>query len=115
MDPWLQSLITALVGIFAGSGFWAWLSSRSKSNNAWGRLLLGLAYDKIATMGMHYIDRGWITKDEYEEFRKYLYEPYKELGGNGTADQVMEQMKHLPWKSYPRYVAAPGRRSKGEG
>lgn len=116
MDPWMQSVGTVLVAIVASSGFWAWFgawhASRNKVQNAMVRLLLGLAYDKIATMGLHYIDRGWITKDEYEEFRKYLYEPYKEFGGNGVAEQIMQQVSQLPLRSHNRYVIAQGRRHR---
>jgi len=39
-----------------------------------------------------YIDRGHISRDEYEAFEQYLYTPYKELGGNGLADKIKEQV-----------------------
>lgn len=29
-------------------------------------MLIGLAHDRIVYLGMSYIDRGWITQDEYE-------------------------------------------------
>lgn len=112
MDPWMQFVTVFISGLFASSGFWAFLASRRKTQDAWARLLLGLAYDKIATMGMNYIERGWITRDEYEEFRKYLYEPYKEFGGNGVSDQIMLQVQKLPFKSYNRYAVVTGRRNR---
>ena len=55
----------------------------------------GLAHDRIVSLGMVYIERGWITKDEYENLRDYLYEPYKALGGNGSAKRVMEGVNRL--------------------
>lgn len=112
MDPWLQSVITAVVAIFASAPFWSWMASRKKAESAMVRLLLGLAYDKIVVQGMHYIDRGWITKDEYEDFCKYLYDPYLEFGGNGVAEQIHRQVSQLPLKSHPRYAAVPGRRNR---
>lgn len=63
------------------------------------RLLMGLAYDKIQQLGLSYIDRGWISGAEYEDFRKYLYEPYKDFGGNGVAEQIMQQVSNLPLRS----------------
>lgn len=60
---------------------------------------MGLAYDKIQQLGMGYIDRGWISVAEYEDFRKYLYEPYRDFGGNGVAEQVMLQVSALPMRS----------------
>lgn len=45
---------------------------------------------------MSYVDRGWITKDEYEDFFKYLYEPYAKFGGNGLAERVMLEVAKLP-------------------
>ena len=47
-------------------------------------------------MRMSYIERGWITQDEYEDLNKYLYNPYREMGGNGTAERLMTEIKKLP-------------------
>lgn len=49
----------------------------------------------MVALGMTYIERGWITKDEYENLSDYLYEPYKALGGNGSAKRVMEGVNRL--------------------
>jgi hypothetical protein len=57
---------------------------------------MGLASDKISYLGMTYILNGSITRDEFEDLRKYLYEPYVELGGNGTAERVMIEVSKLP-------------------
>ena len=34
--------------------------------------------------------------DEYENLNTYLYEPYKKLGGNGSALRVMQEVNKLP-------------------
>lgn len=77
---------------------------------------MGLAYDKITHLGMKYIERGWISKDEYEDFRKYFYEPYKDFGGNGVGDKVMQEINTLPFKSFNKYFdkVAEARRVKPE-
>ena len=36
--------------------------------------------------------------DEYEDLIHYLYDPYVELGGNGSAEKVMQEIKKLPMK-----------------
>jgi hypothetical protein len=99
METWVASLITVVASIVASSGFWAWMMKRSSRNDATTKLLLGLAHDRIVFLGMSYADRGWITKDEYEDFFKYLYQPYSEFGGNGLAEKVMLEVKALPIKN----------------
>jgi|SRR5690349_13379652 len=92
------ALISAVVGVGTSSGFWAYFQKRSDKNSAATRLLLGLAYDKIITVGMGYIHRGYVSKDEYEEYLKYLVEPYKQMGGNGVADRVAKDVGALPFR-----------------
>lgn len=43
-------------------------------------MLKGLGHDRICYLGECYIQRGYITKDEYENLRDYLYLPYKKIG-----------------------------------
>jgi hypothetical protein len=60
---------------------------------------MALAYDKIINVGMLYIQRGWVSKDEYEEYVKYLVEPYKKMGGNGVADRIATDVGTLPFRT----------------
>lgn len=96
MDPWLQTLLTILGSVLASSGFWAFIQSKRERNDARSRMLVGLGHDRIVELGMTYIERGWITQDEYENLSEYLYNPYKELGGNGSAKRIMEEVGRLP-------------------
>ena len=59
-------------------------------------MLIGLAHDRILYVGMEYIERGWITQDEYENLYEYLYKPYEKMGGNGSAKRVMKEVDNLP-------------------
>jgi hypothetical protein len=96
-----ESYVAVIVGlstVIASSGFWAFLAARKIKTSAVTRLLMGLAYDKIASKGMEMINHGCVTQHEYEEFRRYLYEPYRELGGNGTAEKIMIEISKLPFK-----------------
>lgn len=109
MTPVLQLVLASVVSVAASSGFWAWLSKRDTAKTATSRLLLGLAYDKIVSLGMSYIDRGWISRDEYEDFQNYFYQPYKDAGGNGIAERIMLEVSHLPLRSPDRYsIRTPG-------
>lgn len=104
MNSLSQALITALAAVAASSGFWAYVQRKSAKQTQNDRLLLGLAYDKIISMGLSYIERGWITKDEYEDYRKYLYEPYKALGGNGVTERVVAEVSSLPLRPRSKYI-----------
>lgn len=96
MDPHIIDLIIAILGAtLASSGFWAFVQTRANRNDSSKKLLLGLAHDRIMYLGKHYIEKGSITTDEYENLVTYLYEPYTECGGNGSAKHVVEKVSHL--------------------
>lgn len=90
------AIITGFVTLLASSGFWTFILKRSENKNARTKLLIGLAHDRIMHLGYSFIRRGYITKEEYDDLRTYLYEPYKEAGGNGSAEKVMEEVHALP-------------------
>ena len=96
MASWLQIVLTNFTSVLASSGLWALLGSRWDRHSAQKDMLIGLGHDRIMYLGMRYIDRGWITEDEYENLNSYLYEPYKKLGGNGSAFRVMQEVNKLP-------------------
>lgn len=92
--------ITAIAGFLAASGgFWAYLRTRDEAKSAQTRLLMGLASDKLTYLGIKYIERGYISHEEFDDYRRYLYDPYTELGGNGTAERVMYAVQRLPFRS----------------
>lgn len=103
MDPLLQSLLTIVGAVAASSGFWAWLQKRRDKKDAKTELLIGMAHDRIMYLCMSYIKRKWITQDEYENLRMYLYEPYEKNGGNGSAKRLMMEVDKLPIRP-PDYV-----------
>lgn len=63
-----------------------------------GRALKGIGHDRIVHLGKNFCKRGYITPDEYENLKDYLYKPYKDLGGNGTAEKMMDLVEQLPVK-----------------
>ena len=94
MEEWFQIALTVFTSVLASSGLWAYILKRSDNKDAKTEILVGLAHDRILYLGMNYIERGYITKDEYENL-EYLYRPYEKLGGNGSAKKVMEEINRL--------------------
>ena len=93
---WAQVLTSVIIALVSSTGLWSYLASYRNKHDAKTRLLIGLAHDRIIYLGTSYIERGYITPDEYENLHDYLYVPYAENGGNGSAKRVMESVKQLP-------------------
>lgn len=101
----VEMILAIISAVLASSGLWAFVTtiynSKQKKHNlseSETKMLIGLAHDRIISLGLMYIDRGEITQDEYENLYEYLYKPYRELGGNGSAERVMEEVKRLKIK-----------------
>ena len=92
----LELIVTVVVTVIGSNGLWAYIQSRSTHKSASERMILGLGHAEIFRQAEHYIRRGGITLDELEDLNKYLYKPYKEMGGNGTAEAAVEKCKDLP-------------------
>ena len=100
----IQVIIVAVLG---SSGLWAFISflaqflfkryeDRHGARTAADEMLRGLGHDRIIYLCSKYMERGFITADEYEDLNTYLYKPYRELGGNGTAERLMNEVNRLP-------------------
>lgn len=96
MEPWLQVTITVFSAVLTSSGLWTYLQHRNERKDVKTEMLIGLAHDRIMALGMTYIDRGYITSDEYENLKTYLFDPYNKLGGNGSAKRIMQEVDRLP-------------------
>lgn len=96
MDELLHIIISVLTTVIASSGFWAYLQRRHDKRDVKTAMLIGLGHDRIMYLGMSYIDRGYITSDEYENLYDYLYKPYEKMGGNGSAKRIMNEVNKLP-------------------
>jgi len=100
MDKDIIIAIIAIAGaLFGGQGFWSWVLAKNKAKSNESKLLMGIAYSKIIQQCDKYIKRGWVDADEYHELYHYLYKPYRDMGGNGTAERQMEIVKGLPTES----------------
>lgn len=95
MEFWLQIVITILTSVLASSGLWAFLGNRLEKSSAEREILIGIGHIELMFFGMQYIERGWITQDEYDTMAD-LYKPYKKLGGNGSGTRIMHEIEQLP-------------------
>jgi len=90
-----QIILTIVTALLASSGLWAFLGKKLERNNSERELLVGIGHIELVFFGMQYIERGWITRDEYETMQG-LYEPYVKLGGNGSGTRIMQELEKLP-------------------
>ena len=94
---WMQTILTIITSLLASSGLWAFLGSKMERNNAERELIVGIGHIELVFFGMQYIERGWITREEYETMQD-LYKPYVKLGGNGSGTKIMQEVEKLPIK-----------------
>lgn len=97
MEFWSQIILAIFTSALASSGLWVFLSTRFDKKDAEREILIGIGHIEIVFFGMQYVDRGWITQDEYDTLRG-LYEPYVKLGGNGSGTKIMKEVEKLPIK-----------------
>lgn len=81
--------------VLSGPGIWAWAKTRTQRNTSEDKLLLHVAKVQLVSQGREYLNRGYITMDEYEEYEEE-YQVYSDLGGNGLARRIFEQVDELP-------------------
>lgn len=98
MPLWAQLLVALLPSILACGGLWGvithYIDKKMAIKTAEDHMLLGLAHDRIFQLCKHYIAEGSVSVEDYRNL-EYLYGPYKELGGNGTAKKLFEEVKQL--------------------
>lgn len=97
-----DTIVTVIVAVFGSTGFWALMTAiwqtRQKKKSSESKLLLGLAHDRICYLGGEFIKRGYVTRDEFENLHDYLFLPYQEMGGTGTAAKIMKDVEKLPMR-----------------
>ena len=94
------SVIIALIG---SSGIWGFILYRQQHKDAKEddlnlikTALMGILFGEIMEQGEKYIHRGYITLKQLNNFKKYIFDPYKNLGGDGMADEVWDSLCDLP-------------------
>lgn len=92
---YISSIVLAVLG---STGLWTFIQHKLDAKSASRKALLGITYYQIVTACETYLKRGYITLQEYEDLHQYLFLPYQEMGGNGTAKALLEKVKQLPNK-----------------
>lgn len=96
---WIEMLITIAGSVFASSGLWTLILHKVKQKDTGILMTRGMAHYRIIEEGQKFIDRGWITHEEYDDFMKYLGDPYLESGSNGLVKKMIDDISDLPFKS----------------
>ena len=84
-----------LSAVLGAPGIWAWAQTKAGHNNNAAELLRSVSKNQLIALGRTYLDRGYITMDEYEEYEAE-YKLYSAVGGNGLARRVFKQVDDLP-------------------
>lgn len=91
--------ITVVCSLLASGGFWSFLqykmTQREKRETAQSRAIKALLHDRIYEECKLKIRERKISAEDFENLR-YIYEPYRELGGNGTCQRLMAEVERLP-------------------
>ena len=99
-ELFFQLIATVICSVMASSGFWVYIQKRHESKDIKTELLIGLAHDRIMFLCSRYIERGYITREEYENLYEYLYKPYEKMGGNGSGKKMMTEVNKLPIRDH---------------
>lgn len=100
MSPGLQMFVTIVCAVLGSSGLWVIIQKHLDKKDAKTQMLIGLGHDRVMALGMEYVERSYITRDELENLVDYLYKPYEMMGGNGSAARVIEEVKRLPIREH---------------
>lgn len=95
---WITGIITLIVGIFGSTGFWLFVQNSINKKSIERQALLSITFIGVKMSCKAILDRGYADVEEIEDIEKYLFEPYKAMGGNGSAEYLMERVKALPNK-----------------
>lgn len=99
----LEGIVTIVCSVLASSGLWTFILKIHDKKDAKTKMMLGIGHDRIIKIGTDILERGdYISEDEYENLHDYLYLPYKELGGNGSAEKIMQEIDQLRIVKTPR-------------
>jgi len=98
-----ELIVTIIVAMFASTGFWALVNNiyqdkKKPKDTPERRALLGLLHENLMDKCRFYIKQGCISVEEYEDLQHYIYEPYRDLGGNGTGERALSEVNKLPLK-----------------
>ena len=85
----MEHLTEIILAIFASTGFWACVQAvilkHMDRRSAERAALLGLLHERLVD----------ISEGQYRDLDEYIYQPYRNLGGNGTGEEYMKRVQAL--------------------
>ena len=101
-----RDVITILIAIIGSGGLWSFIQYRlqqrdlrkmhdSTADTIERKALLAILHDRIYASATEILEHEYVTVEELDNL-KYLYRPYQALGGNGTGEKLMSDVKNLP-------------------
>lgn len=87
-------IVVAVLGSNALVELVKWLTTRKKPKPS-DKLLVALAQDRIVYVGSGCIKQGYITREQLTILTSIIT-PYRQLGGDGLADAIMDRCRSLP-------------------
>ena len=115
-----EMITTIVVAMFASTGFWALVNNTFQSfrekKSVERQALLGLLHEQLMYKCNYYIKLGFIRPEEFEDLEKYIYTPYRALGGNGTGERIWNEVCRLPMdrRNYSKPINSERRSVKDE-
>lgn len=92
---WIEFLFGIIVVVI--TTMYKTLLKNVKENKALKDGMKGILHNDIIYRCKKLLIIGYVTLDDLEEL-EYLFKPYEELGGNGTAKKMMDRVYMLPIK-----------------
>ncbi len=93
-----ETVVAIVTAVFASSGLWSIIlyvvQTRDKNRSEVRKALLALLHDRIYAECEKAMTQGHVSIQEFKNI-SYLYEPYRDLGGNGTGKMLYETVQKL--------------------
>jgi len=92
---WVQELFALIIAVLG----WCVKKLRTKKTeyDVLREGILALLHDRLYQACSFFIARGWASLEDRDNL-EYLYRPYKALGGNGTGENLYQEVLKLPFK-----------------
>lgn len=91
---WIQELFALVIAGLT----WCIRKLRKKKteNDVLRDAMMALLHDRLYAACSFFIAQGWCSLEDRNNL-EYLYRPYKELGGNGTGENLYRKCLSLPY------------------
>lgn len=93
-----ETILAIIISVLGASGFWSIIlymfQRKDKEKTLINESLLALLHDRVYVTMEKLIDKGSITEEEYDNLL-HLYHPYRDLGGNGVCEKMMNEVQKL--------------------